>query len=121
MPTSRPDPDNPPLKDAGSHGIDTRRKLPKVKDPQTPDERFEEDLKVARFYRDKGDYNAAYLRSKDAVKTIPDDPEAHLLLAQMAQRLNKKDEAVTEYNAALKFDPTDDQKKAASKALRELH
>jgi hypothetical protein len=112
--------DPPPLKDAGSYGINTRRKLPKVQDPQTPDERFEEDLKVARFYRDKGNFNAAYLRSKDAVKTIPDDPEAHLLLAQMAQRLNKKDEAVTEYNAALKFDPTDDQKKAASKALSEL-
>ena len=77
-------------------------------------------MKVARFYRDKGDFNAAYLRSKDAVKTIPDDPEAHLLLAQMAQRLNKKDEAVTEFNAALKFDPNDDQKRAATKALREL-
>ena len=35
-------------------------------------------------------------------------------------RLDKKDEAVTEYNAVLKFDPTDDQKKAANKALHEL-
>ena len=96
-----------------------RRKLPKVQNLQSDDDREAEDLTIARFYRDKGDFHAAYLRSKDAVKTIPDDPEAHLLLAQMAQRLNKKDEAVTEFNAALKFDPNDDQKKAEEARRKE--
>lgn len=92
---------------------------PKAK-PQTDDEREMEDLKVAKFYRDRGNFNAVYLRSKDAVKTIPDDPEAHLLLAEAAQKLNKRDEAIAEYNAVLKFDPTDEQKKTASRGLEDL-
>lgn len=79
-----------------------------------------EDLKVARFYRDKGDFNASYIRSKDAVKSIPDDPEAHLLLAQAALKLKKRDEAIAEFNATLKLDPSDSQKKDATRALAEL-
>jgi Tfp pilus assembly protein PilF len=97
-----------------------RRKLPKVQNLQSDDDREAEDLTVARFYRDRGNLNAAYQRSKDAVKHQPDDPDAHLLLAQMAQKLNKRDEAVAEYNALLKLDASDEQVKTARKALAQL-
>ncbi|MEO6912082.1 MAG: hypothetical protein ABI158_14285, partial [Edaphobacter sp.] len=40
----------PPLDDVGSEGKSTRRKLPKVEKLQTPDERVDEDLNVAKFY-----------------------------------------------------------------------
>jgi Tfp pilus assembly protein PilF len=99
----------------------TRRRLPKVKNLQTPDERVDEDLNVAKFYLNRGNFNAAYLRSKDAVKTEPDYAETHFSLAQAAQKMNKSDEAKAEYNAYLKLSPGGDNAKAARKALEELH
>ena len=112
MPT---DPDTPP---AGN--FPQRRKLPKVQNLQSDDDRESEDVTVARFYSSRGNWNAAYLRSKDAVKLKPDDPDAHLLLAEAAHKLNKKDEAVTEYKAILKLDSSDSQLKTARKALENL-
>ncbi|MCU1321540.1 MAG: Tetratricopeptide 2 repeat-containing protein [Acidobacteriaceae bacterium] len=97
-----------------------RRRLPKVRNLQTDEERESEDLTVAKFYRSKGNWNAAYLRSKDAVKHGPDDPDAHLLLAESALKLNKKDEAAAEYNALLKLDASEEQVKTAHKALERL-
>lgn len=88
---------------------------------QTPDEREAEDLSVAKFYTDAGDFQGAYLRSQDAVKTAPDDPDAHFALAEAAQRLQKRDEAIAEYKACLKLDPTDKETKAARKALERLN
>ncbi len=117
-PDSFPDPDNPPVKPAPKQT--GRRKLAKPQNLQTDDEREAEDLNVARFYRDKGDLNAAYLRSKDAVQHLPDDPDAHFLLAEIAQKLNKRDEAVAEYKATLKLDASDKQIKSAHKALAQL-
>jgi TolA-binding protein len=87
---------------------------------ETADERESEDLNVAHFYLDSGDLKGAYTRSQDAVKTAPDDPDAHFLLAEIAQKLNKRDEAIAEYNACLKLDPTDKQAKDAHKALARL-
>jgi tetratricopeptide (TPR) repeat protein len=116
--SSNPDPDMPePTPDAAKP---SRRKLPKVQNLQSDDDREAEDLTVARFYRDRGNLNAAYQRSKDAVKHQPDDPDAHLLLAEIAQKLNKRDEAVAEYNALLKLDASDEQMKTAHKALARL-
>ncbi len=110
---SAPDDPEPPVQSTLKHP------RPQAK-PQTDDEREIEDLRVARFYRDKGNFNAVYLRSKDAIKIFPDDPEAHLMLAEAAQKLNKRDEAIAEYKAALQFDPTPEQKKTASHGLEEL-
>lgn len=87
---------------------------------QTADERVAEDLDVAHFYVQTGDLQGAYLRSQDAVKTSPDDPDAHFTLAEIAQKLNKRDEAIAEYNACLKLDPADKQAKDARKALARL-
>jgi Tfp pilus assembly protein PilF len=75
---------------------------------------------VAHFYTQTGDLQGAYLRSKDAVKTIPDDPDAHFALAQTALKLEKIDEAVAEFNACLQLDPSDKEAENAYKALERL-
>ena len=99
------------MTDAGSSGDDTRpghsrrRKLPKVV-AETPESRAAEDLKVAEFYQDDGNYLAAYLRAKDAVEIQPDDPYTHFALAEaVAFKLGKKDEARDQYTQVLKLDP----------------
>ena len=50
----------------------------------------------------------------------PDDPYTHFALAQIAQKLQKRDEAITEFNAYLKLDPDGLNIKAARKALSQL-
>ncbi len=118
---SNVDPDQPALKDEGSAGSSrfSRKKLPKVT-VVDPDERESRDLEVSHYYFTTGNFGAAYLRAKDAVTTLPDDPAAHLALADSAARLNKPDEALAEYNACLKLDATDPQMKAAKKGLADL-
>lgn len=112
------------LTDKGSEGTPGRHLLHRVNPVgtklQTPEEREAEDLSVARFYTETGDLQGAYLRSQDAVKTIPDDPDAHFSLAEAALRLNKRDEAIAEYKACLKLDPTDKEAREARKALERL-
>lgn len=117
----------PQLKDKGSEGQQTlpgRHLLHRVNPPgsklQSPEEREAEDLDVARSYIDQENYTAAYMRSKDAVKIQPDDPAAHFLLAQVAIKLNKRDEAIEQYEQCLKLDPVDKEAKAARKALARL-
>ena len=117
----------PELKDSGSEGQQTlpgRHILHRVNPPgtklQSPEERAAEDLNVAKFYLDSGNLPAAYTRSQDAVKLLPDDPEAHFTLAEAAAKLNKRDEAIEQYQQCLKLDPIDKQAKAATKALARL-
>jgi tetratricopeptide (TPR) repeat protein len=117
----------PGLKDEGSSGKSAtpgrhilHRVNPVGTKLQTNDEREQEDLDVAHFYVDSGDLQGAYLRGKDAVKIAPDDPDAHFTLAEVALKLNKKDEAIAEFSAVLKLDPTDKQAKDARKALGKL-
>jgi Tfp pilus assembly protein PilF len=86
----------------------------------SPDERVTKDLDVAKFYSSHGNYEAAYLRSKDAITVMPDDAESHFRLAQAAQKLKKNDEAITEYNLYLKLDPGGDWSKDAQEALSDL-
>ena len=111
--------------DKGSEGRTGRHLLHRVNPVgtklQNADEREAEDLSVAKFYTDSGDLQGAYLRSQDAVKTAPEDPDAHFALADAAQRLNKQDEAIAEYKACLKLDPSDKEAKAARKALARLN
>jgi tetratricopeptide (TPR) repeat protein len=110
----------PPLKDEGTEGTSVHRKLPKVKKVQTDDERVDEDLNVAKFYMGDGNLQGAYLRAKDAVTVQPDYSNAHFALAQVAQKLKKKDEAVAEFKTYLKLDPEGEKKKEAQQALDEL-
>ncbi len=97
-----------------------RRKLPKVEKLQSDEDRAAEDLDVARFYEQAGDLNAAYLRARDAVKIQPSDPEAHFVLGHLAQKLNKRDEAIAEYNSYLQLEPDGEKIKQARKALTQL-
>ncbi|MGA1980952.1 MAG: tetratricopeptide repeat protein [Acidobacteriaceae bacterium] len=100
----------PGLTDAGSEGSATpgrhllHRLNPVGTKLQTIDEREQEDLDVAHFYIQSGDLQGAYLRNQDAVKVAPDDPDAHIALAEIALKLNKPDVAAAEYNACLKLD-----------------
>jgi cell fate (sporulation/competence/biofilm development) regulator YlbF (YheA/YmcA/DUF963 family) len=110
----------PPLKDEGTEGTSVHRKLPKVKKVQTDDERVDEDLTVAKFYMGDGNFQGAYLRAQDAVKVQPDYSTAHFALAQIAQKLKKKDEAIAEFKTYLKLDPEGEKKKEAQRALAEL-
>ena len=116
----------PGLKDKGSEGSTQqgRRLLHRVNPIgtklQTNDEREAEDLDVAHFYTQTGDLQGAYLRTQDAVKLAPDDPDAHFALAEAARKLNKRDEAVAEYAACLKLDPVEKEAKTARKELERL-
>lgn len=112
--TAGPTPD-----DSGRQGS-VRRKLPKPERIQSDEDREAEDLSVAKFYRQSGNLQAAYLRAKDAVSVQPADPIAHFALAEIAQHLNKRQEAAAEYDAYLKLEPDGDQVKAARRALAVL-
>jgi hypothetical protein len=87
---------------------------------QTADEREGEDLKVAAFYQNDGDFKGAYERATDAVSIAGDDAEARLALADAARRLGKLDEAETNYKKCLTLDPVPKTRKAAEKALKEM-
>jgi hypothetical protein len=120
---SAADPDVPDtdMPKPGEEGSSVHRKLPKVKRVQTDDERVDEDLKVARFYMRDDNLPGAYLRAKDAVKVQPEYSETHFTLAEIAQKMKKKEEAVAEYQLYLKLDPDGEKAKAAQRALDELH
>ena len=94
--------------------------MPKVKHLQSDEDREAEDVDIAKYYRQSGNLQAAYLRAKDAIKLQPGDSEAHYVLADVAQHLGKKDEAIGEYTAYLKLDPDGDRVRSAQKALASL-
>lgn len=111
------DEDPPKLTDKGSEGS---RRVMKVTKPQSDTARVDEDLNIAKFYGQSGNYMGAYLRAKDAVKIQPDYPDGHFALGEAAKRLKKKDEATAEFQAYLKLSPDGQRAKAAEKALDEL-
>jgi len=113
-----------PDADAGDAGSPVavprrRRRVPAV--PRlTPTQREREDLQVAGFYQNDGNFRGAYLRAQDAVSVDGDSPEAHLALAESARRLGKLDEAEQNYKRCLALDPVPKTRKAAEKALKEM-
>lgn len=112
-------PIGPPLHDEGSEGKSTRHRI-RAEKAQTDDQRVDEDLRIAKFYTDSGNLRGAYLRAKDAVKIQPDYSETRFVLAQIAQKMKKKNEAIAEYKAYLSVDPNGERKEAVVKALAEL-
>ncbi len=114
-----PSADQPPLKDAGSTGSTRfqRKHLAKVEDL---DHRELEDLDVSHYYYTTGNFPAAYARAQDAVKLYPDDENAHFALGAAAEKLGKKDEAVTEYQAYLKLAPDGTKAKQVTRSLETL-
>jgi Tfp pilus assembly protein PilF len=81
------------------------------------DEREAKDLEISHYYVTTGNFLGAYMRAKDAVATIPDDPLAHFAVAETAAGLKKTDEAISEYQLYLKLDPDGEKAKAAKRAL----
>lgn len=96
-----------------------RKKLPSVP-RKTPTQRELEDLQVAGFYQNDGNFMGAYMRAKDAVSIAADDPDAHLALAEAARKLGKLDEAEQNYKQCLGLDPVPKTRKTAEKALKEM-
>ena len=103
---------------------DTVIKKPRKKAPaviaQTDSQREAEDLNVYGFYMDDNNFRGAYLRAADAVAHAPDDPNAHFALAEVARKLGKLDEALTQYKQTLTLDPIPKDKKAAEKAVKDM-
>ena len=104
----------------GAEGSSVHRKLPKVARVQTDDERVDEDLRVAKFYMRDDNLKGAYLRAQDAVKIQPDYSAAHYALAEIAEKMKKKDEAIAEFQTYIKLDPDGEKAKEARKALDQL-
>ncbi|MBB5330800.1 tetratricopeptide repeat protein [Tunturiibacter gelidoferens] len=104
----------------GAEGSSVHRKLPKVARVQTDDERVDEDLRVAKFYMRDDNLKGAYLRAQDAVKTQPEYSAGHYALAEIAEKMKKKDEAIAEFQTYLKLDPDGEKAKEARKALDQL-
>jgi hypothetical protein len=113
-PAASADPSSPP------EGTSVHRQLPKPKRVQSDDERVDEDLYVAKFYMKDENYQGAYLRAKEAVSIQPEYSATHFVLAQVLEKMKKKDEAIAEYQTYLKLDPDGEKAKAAKKALAEL-
>jgi hypothetical protein len=110
--------DDPAAKAAEARSA-ARKKLP-AGPRLSPDERETEDLKVAAFYQNDGNFKGAYERATDAVSIAADDADAQLALADAARRLGKLDEAETHYKKCLTLDPVPKTRKAAEKALKEM-
>jgi hypothetical protein len=107
------------LKDLGSAGTtrSERRRLPKVEDIQG---REDEDVRVSQYYHSTGNFLAAYLRAKDAVRIDPTDEDAQYALAINADKLAKRDEAIAGYTAYLKLAPDGKEAKQVQRALASL-
>lgn len=93
--------------------------MPTVKE-KSPDEREAEDVSVAGFYMNDGNFLGAYMRGKDAVSLDDTDPQAHLALAEAARKLGKLDEAQQQYKRCLELDPLPKDRKVAEHALKEM-
>lgn len=102
------------LKDLGSRG-DTSAAREKLEQTRVAD-----DIKVGLFYTKDGNTQGAYLRFKDALERAPDDPDIRFYLAESANRLNKREEAVLNYRECLQLDPGGDHDRASRKALAKL-
>lgn len=87
---------------------------------KTTTQQLDEDLQVAAFYQNDGNYMGAYMRAKHAVSISGDNPDARLALAEAARKLGKLDEAEVNYKKCLELDPVPKTKKAAQSALKEM-
>ena len=111
--------DDPDANDPAAVPRKQRHKLPPVP-RQSPSEREQEDVQVAGFYFNDGNFRGSYDRAKDAVTLDNDDPEAQLALGNAARKLGKLDEAEKAYKRCLDLDPVPKVRKAADRGGSEL-
>ena len=79
-----------------------------------------DDVHVGQFYLNREDYKGAYARFKEATQADPENPDAVFYLAEAARRINRRDEAVQNYQLYLTALPDGPKAKEAHKALRDL-
>lgn len=78
------------------------------------------DTQVGTFYLQTHDYKGAYDRFAEAARIDPGDAEAIFGLAESAQHMNHRDEAIRNYQLYLSALPDGPRAKEARKALREM-
>jgi tetratricopeptide (TPR) repeat protein len=78
------------------------------------------DTQVGTFYLRTGDYKGAYDRFDEAAKADPGNADAVFGLAESARRLNRRDEAIRNYQLYLSALPDGPRAKDSRKALKEL-
>ncbi|MGC2637703.1 MAG: tetratricopeptide repeat protein [Acidobacteriaceae bacterium] len=78
------------------------------------------DTQVGTFYLQSGDYKGAYDRFAEAVRIDPGNADAVFGLADAAQRLNRRDEAIQNYRLYLAALPQGPHAKEVRKALKEM-
>jgi hypothetical protein len=120
-PTGSPDPTAAGDTSSDDQPTPPRRRPVKAPKVETDSERVDEDLSVAHYYIQSGNFQGAYLRAQDAVNLQPDYALAHFALAEAAMKLNKDSEAVQEFQTYLKLEPDGKQAKVAEKALAKLN
>lgn len=114
--------DDAPIKAAPLPNYGTRRsKAEQQTRLRNEENRVPDDLKVAKFYTNDGNYAGAYLRYKDAVEHDPEQSEAHFGWAESAEKLGKLDEARQHYAEYLRLEPDGDHTRAAQRALEHLN
>jgi len=114
--------DDAPIKAAPLPNYGTRRSKAEEQTRERNEEnRVPDDLKVAKFYTNDGNYAGAYLRYKDAVEHDPEEGEAHFGWAESAEKLGKLDEARQHYAEYLRLEPDGDHARAAQRALDHLN
>jgi Tetratricopeptide repeat len=82
--------------------------------------RAKKDADVGGFYLQKGDYQGALLRFKDATAADPTNVEAIFGLAETQRKLNKNADAARNYQLYLEIVPNGPKSKQALKALKAL-
>jgi tetratricopeptide (TPR) repeat protein len=82
--------------------------------------RAKKDADVGRFYLQKGDYQGALLRFKDATAADPTNVDAIFGLAETQRMLKKNAEAARNYQLYLDIVPNGPKSKQALKALKAL-
>lgn len=112
-------PDDPDANDPAAIPRRDRHKLPPVP-RQSPSEREQEDVQVAGFYFNDGNYKGSYDRALDAVSLDKEDAAAQLALGNAARKLGKLDEAERAFRLCLTLDPVPRVRKPAERALREM-
>jgi hypothetical protein len=116
-----PDGVGPEVPDDTSVPTRTRSSRKRPAQPvMTANQREAEDLQVAGFYQNDGNFRGAYMRAKEAVTIAGDDPEAHFALAEAARKLGKLDEAEQNYKKCLQLDPVPKTKKVVQEALKQM-
>lgn len=80
----------------------------------------EHDVDVGDTYFESGNYKAAEMRYRDALKALPEDPVASLHLARLLEKQGRKPEALQQYQAYLAWSPTGKEAEEANKAMSRL-